>query len=375
MQPDHIIREIYNPDSAIRPGKVNGHGPDKPAVDLLPGTAYEPEPIRWLWPGWLALGKLHLLAGAPGSGKSTAGVCLAAVLTTGGRWPDGMIAPRGSVLVWTGEDGIADTLLPRFLAAGGDRNRIYFVDSARENGQPRPFDPATDMPALIEAAKDIADLRLVILDPVVSAITGDSHKNTETRRGLQPVVELAEAVSCAVLGITHLSKGTAGKEPLERIAGSIAFGAVPRVALATVKPADQSEPRRLIRAKSNIGPDSGGVEYTLHMAPVPGHEMHAQVIEWGELLEGSAKDLMAVEQAENESEREEAEAFLLDTLRHGPVPTREIKVAAVAHGHSWRTLNRAKRDLGVNALKLGMKDGWAWELPATPGPGADHETD
>src|SRR4029077_3422294 len=94
----------------------------------------------------------------------------------------------------------------------------------------------------VKAARKLPDLKFVILDPVVAAVSGDSHKNTETRRGLQPVVDLAEQLQCAVLGITHLSKNTSGREPLERIAGSIAFGAVARVALATVRPADQTRP-------------------------------------------------------------------------------------------------------------------------------------
>ena len=128
------------------------------------------------------------------------------------------------------------------------------------------------MPALVAEAQGLPNLKLIILDPVVAAVTGDSHKNTETRRGLKPVVDLAEWLDCCLLGITHLSKNTSGREPLEHVAGSIAFGAVPRVVLATVKAADIDEPRRLVRAKSNIGPDSGGFAYTMFGALVPGHD-------------------------------------------------------------------------------------------------------
>src|SRR4029077_4348097 len=141
---------------------------------------------------------------------------------------------------------------------------------------------------------------------------------------------------------------------------------VARVALATVRPADQDAPRRLVRAKSNIGPDTGGFEYTLFGAPVPGFGFNSQTVEWGQMLEGTARELMAVEQPDNEGEREDAEAFLLDTLKDGPVATRDIRAAATAHGHGWRTVNRAKQDLGVKAVKLGMKDGWAWQLPDAP---------
>jgi putative DNA primase/helicase len=362
------LRDVF--DHAL---KMNGHDRVDPAplpspsVEILPATAFTVEPIRWIWDGWLARGKLHLLAGAPGTGKTTIGISTAATITTGRRWPDGSNAEQGDVLIWTGEDGIADTLLPRFLAAGGDPSRVHFVNSMQERGKSRPFDPATDMPKLVEAARKLPELKMVILDPVVAAVSGDSHKNTETRRGLQPVVDLADQLDCAVLGITHLSKNTGGREPLERVAGSIAFGAVARVVLATVKPADTEAPRRLVRAKSNLGPDTGGFEYTLFGVPVPGHDFGAQRVDWGEALEGSARELMAVEKADDEEDAlAEAEAFLTDLLGSGPLPTKEIKTAADAHGHTWRTVRRAKDQLGITATKAanaGFSSGWQWQLP------------
>ena len=224
-----------------------------------------------------------------------------AAITAGGRWPDGTDVEIGDCLIWSGEDGLGDTLVPRFLATGGDPKRLQFVNNVTERGQPRPFDPALDMPKLEAACRALPALKLIVLDPVVAVVTGDSHKNTETRRGLQPVVDLAAELGCAVLGITHLSKGTSGREPLERVAGSIAFGAVAHIVLATVKPADPDAPRRLVRAKSNIGPDTGGFEYTLFGAPVPGHDFNAQRIEWGQALEGSARELMAIEQPDNDA--------------------------------------------------------------------------
>ena len=335
-------------------------------IEILSGDALRPEEVRWLWRDWLALGKLHLLAGTAGTGKTTIALSFAASVTAGAPWPDGSAQAAGDVLVWSGEDGILDTLLPRFLAAGGERQRIHFVNVAREGGRDRPFDPASDMPKLVRAARGLADLKLLILDPVVSAITGDSHKNSETRRGLQPVVDFARALDCAVLGITHLAKNSGGREPLDRVAGSLAFGAVARMVLATVKPARQSTPRRLVRAKSNLGPDTGGFEYTLHVAPVPGHALHAQRIDWGQPLDGTARELMAVEKPEDApSAVDEAETFLREALRDGPMATRELKEAAEAHGHTWRSVERAKKALGVMAIKPGYQKPWLWQLPDT----------
>jgi putative DNA primase/helicase len=335
-----------------------------PVVEVLPATAFEPEAIDWLWPNWLACGKLHLLAGAAGTGKTTIALSLAASLSRGGAWPDGTPIEPADVVIWTGEDGIADTLLPRLLVAGGDPRRVHFVTGASEGGRSRPFDPAHDMAKLAEAVRGLPPVRLLILDPVVAAVTGDSHKNTETRRGLQPVVGLAANLGCAVLGITHLSKNSSGREPLDRVTGSVAFGAVARIVLATVKAADPNAPRRLVRAKSNLGPDTGGFAYMLVGAPVPGHNFHAQGVEWGEPLEGSARELMAIEDPEDGGRAAaEAERFLSEMLASGPVATVELREAANAHGHAWRTLQRIKDDLGVVATKVGFKSGWAWRLP------------
>jgi hypothetical protein len=360
-----IRRDFAN---AIPFEAINGQAKNA-AVEILPGSAFKPEPIRWLWCGYLALGKLHLLAGSAGTGKTTASVTMAAVVSTGGTWPDGTSVDVGDVLIWSGEDDIADTLLPRLLAAGGNPDRVHFVTGSSDEGKSRPFDPATDMAKLETAAKQLPNLKLLILDPVVAAVTGDSHKNTETRRGLQPVVDLAAKLDCAVLGITHLSKNSSGRDPLDRVTGSVAFGAVARVVMATVKPADTEAPRRLIRAKSNLGPDTGGFEYTLFSAPVPGHDFNAQRVEWGQMLEGSARELMAVERPDEEAgAAEEAEEFLLDALRDGPVPTKDLKAAATANGHSWRTVVRAKDALSIKSVKAGLKEGWVWQLPPPDAP-------
>jgi len=216
----------------------------------------------------------------------------------------------------------------------------------------------------VETAKKLPNLRLIVLDPVVSAVTGNSHNNTETRRGLQPVVDLAQQLDAALVGISHYAKGSAGRDPLERIAGSLAFGAVPRVALGAVESDDKNEPNRLVRVKNTNGPVGGGFAYKMFGAPVPGCDFAAQRIDWGEALEGSARDLMAVEQPDDTGDAlEDAEAFLLDMLRDGPVATKEIRAAASAHGHKPRTVDRAKQTLNITATKAGFGGGWAWKLP------------
>jgi hypothetical protein len=177
------------------------------------------------------------------------------------------------VLIWSGEDDPRDTLVPRLLACGADLSRIHFVGSVTEDEGIRPFDPARDA-ALLRAEATTMDPppALLNVDPIVSAVTGDSHKNAEVRRGLQPLVELAMVVRCVVLGVSHFTKGTMGRDPVERVTGSLAFAALARVVLATAKlSAGESGGRVLARAKNNLGPDAGGFSYELEPLELAAH--------------------------------------------------------------------------------------------------------
>lgn len=254
----------------------NGDGimTDKTGVELICARDLEPEPVRWLWNDWLAAGKFHILAGAPGTGKTTIALSLAATITLGGLWPDGSLCEPGNVLIWSGEDDPRDTLLPRLLAHGADRNRIYFISDVFEHSKPRAFDPSRDILKLYEKAAQIGEVRLIIVDPVVNVISGDSHKNGEVRRDLQPLVELGDKLKAVVLGISHFNKGTLTRDPLERVTGSIAFGAMARVVLATAKITDKNGnlKRIFVRAKSNNGPDGGGYYYQIEQVELAGYE-------------------------------------------------------------------------------------------------------
>lgn len=335
-------------------------------VILTQASAIRITPISWLWPGWLALGKLHLLAGAPGQGKTTLALAMAATVSNGGIWPDGEACVAGNVLVWSGEDDPADTLAPRLLGMGANLDKVHFVQGARIDGDVVPFDPAEHMPALLSAAEAIGGVRLIVVDPLVSAITGDSHKNAEVRRGMQPLVDLAAALKATVIGISHLSKGTAGRDPTERVTGSIAFTAVVRVVLlaAKVKDDDGNDKRILVRSKSNIGPDSGGFEYHVNQVePMSG--LHTSIVTWGQSVDGSAQELLS--QAESDAQGgtgalSAAEDFLRDLLAT-VTPVEVVKKEAGAAGHSWATVRRAATGMNVIRQKGGMNQGWYWRLP------------
>lgn len=344
-------------------------------VLLTCGTDLNPEPIRWLWKDWLALGKLHILAGAPGQGKTTLALTMGATITIGGAWPDGTQCEAGNILIWSGEDDPGDTLLPRLLAAGAERSRCYFIEGARtEDGEVQPFDPARDLSGLLQAIQHIGGIRLLVIDPVVSAVTGDSHKNTEVRRALQPLVNLATACDCAVLGITHFAKGGQGTDPAQRVVGSVAFTAVARVVLVAAKVKsleDGQDARILARSKSNIGPDDGGFNYHLQQCePLPG--IQASRIAWGGAVQGTARDLLTDPTEADEDEKADATAkdvaaeFLVELLKDGSAPSKFVEAEARAAGISWITVRRASDALGIRKRKL--EGAWYWFKPEGPAP-------
>ena len=342
--------------------------PASDGVVLTRASDLKATAIDWLWLNWLARGKLGILAGPPGQGKTTIAIASIATVTVGGAWPDGTRCKPGNALMWSGEDDPADTLVPRLIAAGADLSRVHFVTGSRIDGEVVPFDPARDLVKLTAQAEAIGDIHLLVVDPVVSAIAGDSHKNTEVRRALQPLVDLGSYLNAAVLGISHFSKGTAGRDPTERVTGSVAFGAVARVVMvaAKVKSESDCEDRRILaRAKSNIGPDDGGFEYSLEQVEtLPG--ITASRVLWGKSIDGTARELLTDPDQEprddESSAKGSAEAFLRITLST-PTPVKTVQAEARDAGHAWATVRRASDTIGVKKQKGGMGTGWYWSLP------------
>lgn len=340
-------------------------------VLLVCGSTLKPKPISWLWTYWLALGKVHVLAGPAGQGKTTIALAFGATVTTGGRWPDGSQCKPGNVLVWSGEDDASDTLLPRLLKAGADPSRVYFVSGTRTDGEVAPFDPAKHLAQLLEAVEQIGGVTLLIVDPIVSAVTGDSHKNTEVRRALQPLVDLAATCGCAVLGITHFAKGGQGSDPTQRVIGSIAFGAVARVVMVAAKVRSEGDQvtRVLARSKSNIGPDDGGFEYFVDQSALP-NGIEASYIAWGNAVAGTARELLTDPEDAGGQSGDTSDAC--DLLRGELTAdcwtsSRLASKPLLDAGFTRRQIWSASKKLRVARTKDGMAGGWLWRLPAKTG--------
>jgi putative DNA primase/helicase len=366
MRPDDLRDFAVQLDADIASRKANLHPPHPPdGVVLVRGTDLSPEPVCWLWQYWLAMGKLHILAGAPGQGKTTLVLAMAAIVTRGGLWPDGTRSEAGNVLIWSGEDDPRDTLLPRLLAAGADRSRCFFVTGARVDGEIRAFDPARDLVDLLAAVDGIGGIKLLMVDPVVSAVTGDSHKNTEVRRSLQPLVELAAACRCAVVGVTHFAKGGQGQDPTQRVVGSVAFAAVARLVMVAAKVNSEAgrDTRILARSKSNIGPDEGGFEYCIEQVEAL-IGIEAARITWGKAVRGSARDLLA-ESAEDvrDSLGDAGDLLRAELSSTTWTPASVARKQLLEAGFSKSQIWKASKKLGVIRTKGAMQEGWYWRLP------------
>ena len=146
-------------------------------VILQKGSELDMKPKRWIWKDWLAQGKLHILGGAPGTGKTTIAMDIAAILTGKQLLPDGDVAPQGDVVIWSGEDSPSDTLKPKLVLAGADLERVHFITGMMDGvDEERYFDPSKDIDALKEKVCSMPDVKLIIIDPIVSALIGMDTK-------------------------------------------------------------------------------------------------------------------------------------------------------------------------------------------------------
>jgi predicted ATP-dependent serine protease len=227
----------------------------------------EAEAVQWVWPGRIARGKLTLIAGDPGLGKSQIAVDLIARITATEKYPDGVTAPSGSALILTAEDAAGDTVRPRLEAAGADLTRVYRLKAAvlREGVKTGvvTFSLQRDLAALTAKVREIGDVALVVVDPITSYMGDkiDSHRTTDVRAVLEPIAGWAEQNRIAVLGITHPPKAAPAKA-IHALVGSIAYVAAARLVFLVVEE-PETKRRLLLPVKNNLGALAPGLAYML----------------------------------------------------------------------------------------------------------------
>jgi RecA-family ATPase len=335
----------------------------------------KPRPIEWLWPGRIACGKVTLLAGDPGLGKSMLTVALASHVSNGSPWPvDASPCRRGGVIMLSAEDDPEDTIRPRLDAAGADINRVHCIHAVRvqdrEKGiKERPFNLDKDLDALDRMlARYAGGIDLVTVDPISAYLGGtDSHNNADIRGLLSPLSTLASKHRVAVVAVTHLNK-SAQANIMYRATGSLAFVAASRAVFGVVKDPDDPSRRLLLPIKNNLGDDRTGYAYTISTA-----DNDAPVIRW----EPDAVETTLEEMADAVTERKQRpveliKAWLTDLLSHGPMLASEIHEKADTARHVWVTVKRAKKDLGIESIKKRFDGQWEWRLPAHHNPDLEY---
>jgi putative DNA primase/helicase len=343
------------------------------------------EPISWLWPERIAIGKLTLIVGDPGLGKSQLTAFLTAVVTTGDELPcrEGR-AEKGSVLIFSAEDDAADTIVPRLQAAGADPDRVHIVSAvATDNGKSRRmFHLEKDLAHLEAELIEMRDTRLVIIDPITAYLGGvDTHRNSDVRGVLGLVADMAARHRVAVVAISHWNKTGAGIA-INRVTGSGAFVAAVRAAFMVAKdPEDDSDTRRLfVPIKNNLAPMGGGLAFRLEQHLIG--DIVASAITWeNEKITQTADEILAAacRDSEQQSVLDEATDWLKELLfGEGSVDAKQVRAQAEAAGLTWATVKRAKNRLGIKPQRRSQgshgEGKWIWALPSQ-GQGAQEVQD
>ncbi len=325
----------------------------------------EPQPIRWLWAGWIALGKIAIIDGDPGLGKSILTLDLAARVSRGSLMPCGSPGalhrqPSGVVLL-SAEDDPADTLRPRLDAAGADVSKIVFLEGVRASDGNRMPNLA-DLAAIEEAILAV-DAKLLVIDPLMAYLGGDAHRDNEVRQSLGPIAMLAARHGCAVLVVRHLNK-SGGSHAVYRGGGSIAIIGAARTGMLVARDPDDEKARVLAPSKNNLAEEPESLRYRVEAAGI------AAKITWMGTSKHGARALLeaAAGDAPAASAVSEVGEWLAGELSEGPRLSSEVKSAARGAGLAWRTVERAKAALGVRARRQGEggargKGAWSWALP------------
>jgi hypothetical protein len=320
-----------------------------------------PENVRFLWQGRIALGKLNIIAGDPGLGKSFLTLDVAARVSTGAEWPDGGAPACGDVVILTGKDGLADTVRPRLDAMGADVARIHAIKGVcriGENGED-VFSLADDLPLLEDEVKRARAL-LVLIDPLNCYLQGvDTYRGADVRRVLTPLAAMADRTGCAVLVVQHLNKGEGNA--LYRPGGSVDFVAAARSVLGVAPDPDREGRRVVVSVKLNVAARPDGIGFRIDESGVV-YDGEPVTMDATTAFSTTARD------PEECTARDEARDFLTEFLSDGPVASTRVIGEARKAGIAEKTLRRAQKAMGVTARReggLGADGAWSWRLPTT----------
>ena len=327
---------------------------DEPNLKLINMEQVEVEKIDWLLYPFIPFGKVTIVQGDPGEGKTTMVLQIIAKLTKGEAvLPSGSDEPAleaktmdlepVNVIYQTAEDGLGDTIKPRLLSAGADCSRVMVID---DNDQ-----ALTMMDARLEEAIIKTKARLVVLDPIQGFLGAavDMHRANEIRPLMKRVAVLAEKYHCAIILIGHMNKNSNGKSSYRGL-GSIDFQAAARSVLIVGRIKDEPEIRVVCHVKSSLAPEGKSIAFRLDKDTG---------FEWIGEYDISADDLLS---GDNRGQKiHVAKEFLQEVLASGSVAQTKVAEEAESRGIKKKTLWNAKKELEIDSVKIGNQ--WFWMLP------------
>ena len=320
-------------------------------LEILRASEVEPKEVQWLWYPYIPFGKVTLLQGDPGDGKSKLMLSIAAILSRGDKLPFTDEEERNEPMViiyQTTEDDADDTVVPRFNSAGGNGENLIFIKEDKKNlsfGDER----------IAEAIKEY-NAKLLILDPMSSYIGEDCSMNNanETRAEFNHLIAVAKETGCAIVIIAHMNK-MRDSNPLYRTNGSIDIAGAVRSILAVTQTPNKENPaeRYMVQVKSNLAPMGSAISFEVA-------EKGVNFIEELELTAEEAFTAIAPKMGRPNEREEEAIAFMKDMLSHGRMLATECEERLKDAGFKKTTSKKAKKKAGIRSEKEGFF--WYWVL-------------
>ena len=346
----------------------------EPKLKLINMDSVEVEQVEWLLYPFIHYGKVTIIQGDPGEGKTTMVLQIIAKLTRGepifpvtdttmkikekrsdevDSGNDGLdgednMQEQSSmspvhVIYQTAEDGLGDTIKPRLLAAGADCSKVLVIDDSDQ--------PLTMADVRLEEAIVQTKAKMVVLDPIQGFLGADvdMHRANEIRPLMKRIAVLSEKYHCAVILIGHMNKNSNGKSSYRGL-GSIDFQAAARSVLIVGRVKDEPEVRVVCHTKSSLAPEGTSIAFRLDKN---------NGFEWIGEYDISADELLNGDGRGQKSRK--AKEFLLEILANGGMTQKKIAEEAEARGIKSKTLWNAKRELEIDSVKRGKQ--WYWMLP------------
>lgn len=312
-------------------------------------SAIKAKPVDWLWYPYIPYGKLTLLQGDPGEGKSTFMIYVIAAITTGKAFPDGFSIPQPQTVVYQcAEDNLEDTIKPRLISAGADCDKVIYI-------QDENHDLTIDDERIGRTIQETG-ARLFILDPIQSFLSqdGDFQNAIRMRALLGKLCHTAAQYACAIVLIGHMNKGNGGKK-LYRSLGSIDIAAIARSVLMIERDDINSDIRYMYPIKSSLAPEGPAIGFTFDQ------EIGFQWIG----LYSSNDDFDDQENSSKGGKLSRAGEYLEGLLSRGDLQSSAIISLLSEKGFSERTIYTAKKNLLIKSYR--KANAWYWSLADRPG--------